>query len=209
MRIAINSLSARFGGGATYIRNLLENLSRIDRENEYFVFTSPEKLESLAFIADTPNFSIIAPGFPGKAVIRRAIWEQAILPALIKRYKVDVLFSPGGIAPVVIPNSCKRVNMVQNMAPFSDELLASYPLSKRKMRFLMLRKLYPLLAARADANVFISTVGRDKLHELAGLDIEKCKIIYHGRDEKFRPVPKDSAASFVETQYGINEKFIL
>ena len=47
MKIAINGLSARFGGGAAYIRNLLKHLSIIDQENEYIVLTSPERESEL------------------------------------------------------------------------------------------------------------------------------------------------------------------
>jgi len=209
MRIAINGISARYGGGAAYLANLLEHLSLIDRENEYFVFTSPEKQESLALIADAPNFNIIVPGFPGKAVIRRAIWEQLILPVLMKRYGIDVLFSPGGIAPAIMTRFCKRVNLAQNMAPFSDELLSSYPFGMRKLRFLILQKLYPFFAARADANIFISKAGRDALHRLAKLDEEKSEVIYHGRDEIFQPVSRDIAENFVQEHYGISGGFVL
>jgi hypothetical protein len=168
MKIAINGLSARFGGGAAYLKNLLEHLSKIDHENQYIVFTSPEKRGS--FRADAANFSVIAPRFPGRAIVRRTIWEQLVLPVLIRRYRIDILFSPGGIAPVIVPGHCRRVNMVQNMAPFSDELLVSYPLNKRKVRFLILRKLYPLFAASADANIFISMDGLKTLRRAAKFD---------------------------------------
>jgi len=207
MRIAINGLSARFGGGLAYLRNLLEHLSRIDRENIYVVFSSPEKKDS--FTVDAPNFSVIVPRFPGKAIVRRAIWEQIVLPAFIRRHSIDVLFSPGGIAPVILPGSCRRVNMIQNMAPFSDELLRSYPLSKRKLRFLVLRKLYPFFAARSDANIFISRDGLETLQSFMRLESGKSRVIYHGRNKLFKPVPADIAADFVRTQYGIDGNFIL
>lgn len=208
MRIAINGLSARMGGGAAYLSNLLEHLSKIDHGNEYIVFTSPERKDSLK--VDAANFSIIAPGFPGRAVVRRAIWEQLILPAFIKRYRIDILFSPGGISPVIVPDRCKRINVVQNMAPFCDELLASYPFSKRKIRFLILRKLYPLFVAGADANIFISIDSLNTLRRAAKFDTERSKVIYHGRNESlYKPVPRSTAASFVQQQYGISGKFVL
>jgi glycosyltransferase involved in cell wall biosynthesis len=207
MRIAINGLSARFGGGLAYLRNLLEHLSRIDRENTYVVFSSPEKRDS--FTLDAPNFKVIAPGFPGEAIVRRAIWEQIVLPALIRRHSIDILFSPGGIAPAVLPGGCKLVNMIQNMAPFSDELLRSYPIGRRKLRFLILRKLYPFFAARADANIFISRDGLRTLQNFMRLESAKSKVIYHGRNELFKPVPADIAADFVRAQYGIDGNFVL
>jgi glycosyltransferase involved in cell wall biosynthesis len=207
MRIAINGLSARFGGGLAYLRNLLEHLSRIDHENTYVVFSSPEKRDS--FTVDAPNFSVIVPGFPGKAIVRRAIWEQIVLPAFIRRHSIDLLFSPGGIAPIFLPGGCKRVNMVQNMAPFSDELLRSYPINKRKLRFLILRKLYPFFAARSDANIFISRDGLEILQSFMRLESGKSKVIYHGRNKLFKPVLTEMAADFVRTQYGIDGNFIL
>lgn len=209
MKIAINGLSARYGGGAAYLQNLLEQLSEIDRDNEYMVFVCPERYASLAHITKSPNFNITTPRFPGKAVIRRTIWEQAILPALVKKHKIDILFSPGGIAPVIVPDSCKRVNLVQNMAPFSDELLNSYSHSRRKMRFLMLRRLYPFFAGRADANIFISMAGRDALQQYVDIDEKSSKVIYHGRSKIFSPVPINTAKEFIHKQYDINEKFIL
>lgn len=207
MRIAINGLSARFGGGLAYLRNLLEHLSRIDRENIYLVFSSPEERDS--FAVDAPNFSVIVPEFPGKAIVRRAIWEQTVLPVFIRRHRIDLLFSPGGIAPVVLPGGCKLVNMIQNMAPFSNELLRSYPIGKRKLRFFILRKLYPFFAARSDANIFISRDGLETLRSFMRLESRKSKVIYHGRNKLFKPVPADIAADFVRAQYGIDGDFIL
>ncbi len=207
MRIAINGLAARFGGGAAYLSNLLEHLAEIDRENEYIVFSSPEKRDS--FTVDAANFSMIVPRFPGRAIVRRSIWEQLILPALLKKHHVDILFSPGGIAPVIVPDGCKYVNLTQNMAPFSHELLASYPLNRRKLRFLMLRKLYPFFAAKADANIFISIDGLNNLHRVARFDREKSKVIYHGRNRIFQPLSLNTASDFARTQYDINGEFIL
>jgi len=207
MRIAINGLAARFGGGAAYLSNLLEHLAEIDRENEYIVFSSPEKRDS--FTVDTANFSMIVPRFPGRAIVRRSIWEQLILPALLKKHHVDILFSPGGIAPVIVPDGCKYVNLTQNMAPFSHDLLASYPLNRRKLRFLILRKLYPFFAASADANIFISIDGLNNLHRVAKFDREKSKVIYHGRNKLFKPVSPNTSTDFVRAQYGIDGEFIL
>lgn len=207
MKIAINGLAARFGGGVAYLRNLLEHLAEIDRENEYIVFSSPEKRDS--FTVDAANFSIIVPRFPGRAIIRRSIWEQLILPTFLKKHHVDILFSPGGIAPVIVPDGCKRINLTQNMAPFSHELLASYPLNRRKLRFLILRKLYPFFAASADANIFISVDGLNNLHRVAEFDREKSKVIYHGRNKLFKPVSPNTSTDFVRAQYGIDGEFIL
>ena len=40
MRIVINALSARTGGGLIYLNNLLRNLERIDEHNDYTVLVT-------------------------------------------------------------------------------------------------------------------------------------------------------------------------
>jgi len=207
MKIAINALAARFGGGVAYIRNLLESLQRIDHENEYIIFSNPERAE--IFRASAPNFRTIVPRFPGKAIIRRTFWEQLILPSLLKRQKVDILFSPGGIAPLIVPKRCRRVNIVQNMAPFSDELMESYPFGMRKIRFSILRRLYPFFAGGADFNIFISTDGLNKLSQVSNFDKKNTEVIYHGRNEIFEPVSPTAARDFARKNYDIGGEFVL
>jgi glycosyltransferase involved in cell wall biosynthesis len=207
MKIAINGLSARFGGGLAYLKNLLKHLAKIDKENEYIVFSNPERRK--IFGVDSENFEIVVPPFPGKAIARRALWEQIILPILIKRYKVDVLFSPGGINPLIIPGDCRLVNMAQNMAPFHKQLLASYPFSLRKMRFSILRGLYPFFVRRANVNIFISEYARRTFIKITNFNIENSAVIYHGRDVMFKPVQYDTAIRFIQELYGIDGGFIL
>jgi glycosyltransferase involved in cell wall biosynthesis len=88
-------------------------------------------------------------------------------------------------------------------------LLRSYPISKRKLRFLILRKLYPIFGARSDANIFISLDGLKTLQNFMKLDSGKSKVIYHGRNKLFKPVSAEMAAGFVQAQYGIDGDFIL
>lgn len=40
MKIAINATSAVYGGGVTYLNKILEELTKIDKKNEYLVLTA-------------------------------------------------------------------------------------------------------------------------------------------------------------------------
>ena len=83
MKIGINALF-RFKptGVANYICNLVFNLSRIDQKNEYFVFTTPNNRQY--FHIEQENFKFIYCSLNSISPIYRRIWEQTVLPKLIK-----------------------------------------------------------------------------------------------------------------------------
>jgi len=52
MRIAINALSAKTGGGVTYLNRLIFYLRKIDRENEYYIFVTRENHKKIIAFED-------------------------------------------------------------------------------------------------------------------------------------------------------------
>lgn len=113
-RIGVNALyliPGGVGGTEIYLRNLLQALAEIDRENEYVVFTNRETGRDL--VPDQPNF-LWAPQ-PVRAVVRpwRILWEQTGLVLAVKRHRIDVLFNPGFTTPIVC--SCPRVTVFHDL----------------------------------------------------------------------------------------------
>ena len=98
MRIGVNALyliPGGVGGTEIYLRNLLQAFARIDRANEYFVFTNLETGRDL-----TPaRFRVVPLGV--RAVNRpwRLLYEQTQLARQARRYRIDVMFNPGFTAP--------------------------------------------------------------------------------------------------------------
>ena len=81
MRIGINTLfliPGQVGGSEIYLRNLLDHLAKLDKQNEYILFINKE--DSRTFQASQPNFREVA--CPIRASFRpaRVLWEQSILP---------------------------------------------------------------------------------------------------------------------------------
>jgi len=58
MKIAINALGAKVGGGITYLNRLLFHLSIIDEENTYFLFVAPYNREKIITFSSA-RFNII------------------------------------------------------------------------------------------------------------------------------------------------------
>jgi len=99
MRIGINVLfiaPGSMGGSETYIRNLIDGFQEIDSDNEYIIFTSQEN-DSTFIIPVKSNFHKVMLPCKSKG-IKRVLLEQFLLPYLIRKHKLDVVFYPGGIS---------------------------------------------------------------------------------------------------------------
>src|SRR5580692_1495490 len=110
MRIVMNALSARQGGGQTYVSNLLESLPE-QLDTEVFVLAP----DSLPLPRGKSNLQRIPVTWLVENPYVRAVWEKLCLAPLLKRLGADVLFCPGGIVGTRVPAGCKTVTMFRNM----------------------------------------------------------------------------------------------
>ena len=203
MKIAINTTSAVAGGGITYIKNLLTYLSKINTEHQYLILTTIEGKETFYF--QHPNFEFLSFKIPSKNSLLRILWEQLILPFILKKESVDVLFSPGNICPLFskLPN----VVMIQNIEPFSNDLSSGRGLIQR-IRLKLLKILTMISIKKAQRVIFPSMKART-VAEKSGTLIHHAELIYHGiNNEIFHPHNEGDRLSQFKRKYGLN-KFIL
>src|ERR1700693_4869918 len=92
MRIVVNALSARQGGGQTYLINLLQSFP--ERFAAEIFILAPD---SLSLPLSKKRVTKIQVTWPVENPFTRAIWEWLYLPKLLKQRDADVLFCPGGI----------------------------------------------------------------------------------------------------------------
>ncbi len=113
IRIGVNALyliPGAVGGTEIYARQLLGALVRIDPKNEYFVITNRETSD---LAPQAPNVRVLAQPVPARVRPVRIAWEQAMIPLLAARHKLDVLFNPGFTAPLVLP--CPQVTVFHDL----------------------------------------------------------------------------------------------
>ncbi len=102
LRIGVNALyliPGGVGGTEIYLRNLLKVLAAIDSANQYIVFTNRETGPDL--IPKQANFLHVPQRVSASFRPGRILWEQLVLPFVIKKQRIDVLFNPGFTAPIV------------------------------------------------------------------------------------------------------------
>jgi glycosyltransferase involved in cell wall biosynthesis len=102
LRIGINALyliPGAVGGTEIYLRHLLRGFSELERGHEYFVYTNRET-EADDLIPPSSGFRCVS--VPVRARVRpaRILYEQALLPRLLRRDRIDVLLNPGYTGPI-------------------------------------------------------------------------------------------------------------
>ena len=203
MKIAINTTSAIAGGGVTYIKNLLTYLSKINTNHQYLILTTLKGKD--VFYFQHPNFTFLSFRMASRNPLLRILWEQLILPFILGKKGVDVLFSPGNVCPLFtqLPN----VVMIQNIEPFNNDLSRGRGLIQR-IRLKLLKLLTILSIKKAQRVIFPSMKART-FTEKSGILIHHAEVIHHGIDEKiFYPRNEDDISRQFKKKYGL-DKFIL
>jgi glycosyltransferase involved in cell wall biosynthesis len=177
VRVLVNGLHAKSGGGITYLRNILPRLAD-DSDLDIHLFLHEDQADLLAPIDDRVRVHLMS--FKG-GTLRLLLWEQLCLPILARMMSVDVTYSPANYGPLAAP---RPVILLRN----------SLAVVGRETRFfkrlywatLALMTLASLLAARRA--IAVSSYARDALTlGLDGLMRHRVTIIPHGVAEQFRP----------------------
>lgn len=187
MRIFINALSARQGGGQTYLRHLLEKFP--EDEDKIFII-APESLEIPNKRKNIEKIKIPQSIITNPFI--RAAWEMLIQPILLRFLKVNVLFCPGGSVTGSVPRGCKIVTTFQNMMPFDRVQRKKYPMGYMRSRnWLLERKLLKSMI-RSDLVIYISEFARSVIEKKSGGKVKKSVVIPHGINPDFRLDPSRS-----------------
>lgn len=204
MRIGINALfliPGKVGGSEVYLRNLICHLGKIDRQNEYILFANREN--SGTFQLSQANFREVL--CPIKASFRpaRILWEQFILPFQVRKYKIDVLHSPGYTAPFLA--FCCSIVTIYDMNCFY------YPEDFSKLTTFFLKLLVTLSARRSDRIITGSRNSKKDIVQILEISESKISVVY-GAASSHSSVPiaiENKVRGKLKQRYGINKKFIL
>jgi glycosyltransferase involved in cell wall biosynthesis len=183
LRVLINALSARLGGGQTYVMNLLTFLPE-EAAVEIFVLAP----DSLQIPTNRANVRRIPVRWPVSNPLVRAAWEMLRLPKLLKHLNADVLYSPGGIIGARVPKNCRSVTMFRNMLPFDPVQSRRYPLGYMRVRHWMLKRVLLKSMKEADLVIFLSEYGKRVIERHAGGPLKRTVTISHGVNPVFRSV---------------------
>ena len=177
VRVLINALHAKSGGGVTYLRNMLPLLAEDDRL-ELHLFLHIDQFDLFAPVDDRVRLHV----FDFKSdLMNLLLWEQVSLPVLARTMSADVTFSPANYGPLLAPAT---VIMLRNaLAVVGAETRPYKWLYWSGLAFMTAISL--LCCTKAIA---VSEYARRALTFGLGTRLlGKVSVIYHGVDRRFSP----------------------
>ena len=177
MRVVVNGLSAKSGGGLTY----LDNLSRAFGQNsdgcEVVFVVTPGTAARLAPPSGRVSYCKLKS--PARGGLVRAIWEQVRMPGLLRELRADVVFCPANVDLLWRP--CRSVLLIQSIHPFSPWVRDS----DRTWRLRLLQRMSKVSIQRADHVVFLSETARRIAAECCQLAAGRTSVVYLGWNAMF------------------------
>ncbi len=192
MRILLNAVAAKMGGAANYIRTLARELA--DSEQHEFLFLVPGSQAS-AIREIAPRIRVIAVDIAEQPFPRRLWFDQVELSRILRRERIDVLFSTANFATFFCP--CRQLLLVRNSLYFSS-LYRSKILPHKSWKTRAGEALRRWLVCRsAMASDVVLTPSQAMLDELQTAVRPRGALVNHyGVDrQRFWPAPKTFAAA--------------
>lgn len=180
---------------------LIKNLQKIDKKNEYFIFVKPD--EDKACLQETENFHIVELGggpYPS--------WEQVALPNAAKKYGCDILHCTSNTAPIV--TSIPLVVTLHDII-----YLESISIFKKggtwyqKLGNMYRRYVVPKVVKKSEKIITVSNFEKDRIKNFFGFPESDNRLvaIYNGVGEHFHPVVDMDFLNRVKEKYHLPEKY--
>lgn len=193
--IMLRALSEK-GGIGVYTRNIVSELLKLDRENEYLLLYQKE--EDVGAFSTFPNAK--------EKLVRgsnKAIWDQVAIPAACWREGLDVLFHPKFTVPMLAP--CPTVMTVHGADWFIPEQAQFY----RPLDVYYVRAFMPQYFRKCSFVISVSQLTTDNFNRVLRLPPDKVRTVYFGPARYFHRVADRERLEAVRSLYSLPERFIL
>ncbi|MFW6131252.1 MAG: glycosyltransferase family 4 protein [Candidatus Aminicenantaceae bacterium] len=188
-------------GVGVYFKNLLFHLAEIDKENEYFLFTSSFKdrfIRSQIPPFEKKQFKDFM--IPVKAV--NYFWYRLNWPPLdyLFKTKLDISHSP---TPLILPTKGKKIVTI------CDLFFMDFPkLTDKDSRSRFAQKIDSSLE-KADGIITISNYTKKQILQRFELNESKVKVIYLGVEEKYGENISRNDVQKIKRRYSLPSNFLL
>lgn len=171
-RIGINLLpfKKKLTGTGIYAYNILNEIFKLDKKNEYFLFVNRNTRDVFNFQQENIHIKILP--FDVANVLVRIFWEQIIFPCFLEKYKVNLLFTPSVVIPVI--SNCKHVTCIHDLIPF--QITKKYS----KIRSYYVKRMTKLSAQKADYVLTVSQNSKKDIKYYCRIPSKKIFITYNG-----------------------------
>jgi len=172
----------RVSGIGAYSRRLIENLARIDSENQYFILSNNPGLIEKYNLVSKPNFFLVEFFHSPNAPV-----NQFLLPSQCRKFSLDVFHAPHFFTSTRLPS--KLVVTIHDLIPLC---FPHFTPRAKKVKFLRLFKyILRKISAKADKIITISENSKKDLVKSLEVEANKIEVIYNGVSPIYRPISSE------------------
>lgn len=181
LRVVINGLHAKSGGGVTYLSNVLPYLAA-DQSLELHLFLDRQQYDLFPVLPEAVRLHLQE--MP-TSLVKMLLWEQVALPILIREMKADVVFSPANYGPLLVSRSIVMLRNALSVVQWERRL-------SKRMYWLGLAVMTGLSVLFARRVIAVSQFARDSFMPfLPRFLCPEVEIIYHGIGKLYSADPED------------------
>jgi glycosyltransferase involved in cell wall biosynthesis len=195
MRIGIDARKLHDFGIGTYIRNLLRQLARQDRQTEFVAFCRPEDRDTLASLGE--NFRPVVETAPNYSLA-----EQVRIPLAIRREGVTLFHAPHYVLPPLV--RCRSVVTIHDCIHL---MFPQYLPNRLALEYA--RTSISFAARRATRVLTVSESSKRDILRFVETESDKIAVIYNAYDERFGVEPREEDVVRVRERYQLHDEFVL
>ncbi|MDX2269731.1 MAG: glycosyltransferase family 1 protein [Bryobacter sp.] len=192
MRFAIDAhtIGRHLTGNEVYVRNLLENYARLDRDAQFLAYVCSEYAAS-----EVPN------RFQKSFVSVNPFW----------RLGLDLSWRSVADRPDVlhVQYTAPLYSAVPLVVSVHDVSYIDFPHYFKRARSLQLRTTVKNTVARAKKIITVSEFSRQRIQATYNVAPELVKVIYNGVSPAFRPIAPSQAFTWVSQRFGVQWPYVL
>jgi glycosyltransferase involved in cell wall biosynthesis len=197
VKVAIDIRRMTEFGVGTYIRNVVRTLARLDRDGEYFLIGSPERVAECGTLP--PNFHAVA--LDGRDNTLKGTLD---FRAIVRRLDCDVVHIPH---LYWIPRGlgCPYILTVHDLL---EHMYGSRDASslRRSLHFYLTRR----VLRKAARVIAVSQFTKNEIEKLLAVPDARIEVVYNAIDERFLHGHATAAdRELIAQRYQVNHPFIL
>lgn len=183
MRIGINTrflLPGKMEGFGWYTYEISKRLVEQHPEHE-FVFFFDRPFDPKFIFGDNVTPVVLFP--PARHPILFIAWFELAIRRALKKYKIDVFFSPDGY--LSLGSSVPQISVIHdiNYEHYPNDI----PFSAR----IYLRKFFPLFAKKAEKIITVSNYSKEDIVKTYQIPPSKITVAWNGASDVFKPLASD------------------
>ncbi len=203
MRIAISTSIIQRGksGVGQYVLALVRALLHRPGDHHLVLFVLEQDLPLFDFAVGRAEIVTVPERF--RPAVKNIVWHQALLPSLLRRWRIDVLHVPS-YRRLLLRSPCALVATIHDLAPF--HVRAKYDAA----RMFYGRVVVKHLARRQDEVIAISANTAHDIERFFGIPKQRQHVIHNGIDhERFHPGNREQAKTEAASRWNLAAPFFL